>query len=211
MSLAVFQFEGTTLLSRSEFRPEESRMKQRRQLIRQPWRDEKIHDNGFSCPMHILATAVTKLQQTSATVATKPRMEILVMIGRAIVPLIFGIVLLSAGIGLVEGMLIPGLGVVLVLVVILGVASFAASYASRRELSLSYLPEASTVLALYVAVEFLAGAGLAFIGISNLIFDVKGLDWSLAAITVFGLLLVTDSFLLYRRDMKQDVGKKKDV
>ena len=138
-------------------------------------------------------------------------MEMPVMIARAIVPLILGIVFLGVGIVLVEGMLIPDLGVVLIFVVVLGVAFFAASYAFRRELSSSYLPESSTVLALYVAVEFLAGAGLAFIGTSNLIFDVKGLDWSLAAISVFGLLLVTDSLLIYRRDIKQEVRKKKDV
>ena len=78
-------------------------------------------------------------------------------------------------------------------------------------MSVSYLREASTALALYVAVEFLAGAFLVFIGISNLVFDVKGFDWGLVAITVFGLLLVTDSLFLYRRGFKQVVGEKKEV
>jgi len=73
----------------------------------------------------------------------------------------------------------------------------------NRALSVYYQTEASTALALYVAVEFLVGAYLVFIGISNLVFDVKGFDWGLAALTVFGLLLVTDSLLLYRRGFKQ--------
>jgi len=73
----------------------------------------------------------------------------------------------------------------------------------NRAFSVSYQTEASTALALYVAVEFLVGAFLVFIGISNLVFDVKGFDWGLVALTVFGLLVVTDSLLLYRRGFKQ--------
>jgi len=79
------------------------------------------------------------------------------------------------------------------------------------KLSVSYLPESSIVLALCVAVEFLAGAYLVFMGIGNLVSPSEGLDWRLVAISAFGLLLATDSLLFYRRDFKQVAGKKKGV
>jgi hypothetical protein len=143
---------------------------------------------------------VIQPQQSFKAIAIQPYVASVTLVS-----LIVGIILTSAGIGVVE----YSLNSVFALFLILGVIFLAASFAARRVLSDSYLPEASTVLALYVAVEFLAGALLAFMGIGNLVFDVKGLDRSLAAITVFGLLLVTDSLLLYRRGFKQVLGKKK--
>ncbi|MEM4277342.1 MAG: hypothetical protein QXQ13_07680, partial [Thermoplasmata archaeon] len=120
--------------------------------------------------------------------------------------------LLTAGITLMvgasDGSWVPNLGIITVLVVTLGVVFFAVSYVSRRELISSRLNEASIVLGWYVALEFLAGVGLAFIGVGNLLLDVGRPDWSLVAIAVFGLLLVTDSWLTRSRDAKQDVRKK---
>lgn len=86
---------------------------------------------------------------------------------------------------------------------LVGVLFLTISFASRRQLSNPYLPGGSTALALCVAVEFIAGALLAYIGISNLIFDIRAFDWSLAAATVFGLLLIMDSLFLYRKEFKQ--------
>ena len=188
---------------------------------------------------------MTESQQTSRTVATKPRTIVLFLTAWSIGPLILGIMLISAVIGLAN-YLDSFVALVTILTIgFLGLMFLAASFATsralanpsslgfyqssmptspatpwltrwllrwferwlirwwNRALSVSYMREASTALALYVAVEFLAGAYLVFIGISNLVFDVKGFDWGLVALTVFGLLLVTDSLLLYRRGFKQ--------
>jgi len=119
--------------------------------------------------------------------------------------LILGILLTTLGIALLTSVL----GLIFLL---LGVIFLATSFGASRQLSVFlYLPEESTALALYVAVEFLAGAYLAFLGISNVLFESEARDWSLAAIAVFGLLLVTDSLLLYRRGFKQDLAKKNRV
>lgn len=71
--------------------------------------------------------------------------------------------MLTAGmtlmVGLADGTSVANLGMITVILIILGVVFFAASYASRRELISSHLTEASIVLGWYVAVEFLAGVG----------------------------------------------------
>jgi hypothetical protein len=126
-----------------------------------------------------------------------------------LVMLILGITLTTAGIAGVEDLPTSGLAVMILL--ILGVIFLAISFVARRGLSDPYLPESSTVLALYVPVEFLAGALLVYIGIVNTVFDSETLHWSFAAVAGFGLLLVTDSLLLYRRDIKQVAGKRKGV
>jgi hypothetical protein len=156
--------------------------------------------------MTIMAITVTQSQQASEAVSLKPRTSMLyqrAMILVLLILLVLGILLTTAGIAL----LTSDLGLIFLLVgAILLVSSFAAS----RQLSVFlYLPEESTALALYVAVEFLAGACLAFLGVSNFLFESGARDWSLAAIAVFGLLLVTDSLLLYRRGFRQDLGKEK--
>jgi len=92
----------------------------------------------------------------------------------------------------------------------LGVVFLAVSFAASRQLSVFlHLPDESTAIALYVAVEFLAGIALGFVGVGNVVFDSEAIDWSLVAIAVFGLLLVADSLLLYRRGFRQDSGKGK--
>lgn len=135
----------------------------------------------------------------------------MVMLGMTfatLVMLILGIMMTTAGLVFVEDLRTSGLGLFL----ILGVIFLTISFGARRGLSDPYyLPESSTVLALYVAVEFLAGAVLAFIGISNIVFDSEELEWGLVATSTFGLLLATDSLLLYRRDIKQFAGKSKGV
>ena len=142
----------------------------------------------------------------------------MVMLGMTcatLVMLILGIMLIIVGIAAVEDLLTsPRSTYTLVgyaLILILGGIFLAISFAARRGLTESYLPESSTVLALYVAVEFLAGALLVYIGIVNTVFDSETLHWSFAAVAGFGLLLVTDSLLLYRRDFKQVAGKSKGV
>lgn len=155
-------------------------------------------------------TRVSESQQTSKAVATHPRTLTLAMIGSTLTPLILGIIFTATGIVL----LTSGLALLLVLasvLLILGVIFIAvSSFATRRGLmSDPHLPEASTALALYVAVEFLAGALLAYMGIGNLPpFNSEGPVWFPAAFAAFGLLLVTDSLLIYRGGFKQDLGKK---
>jgi hypothetical protein len=122
-----------------------------------------------------------------------------------VVPLILGITMIVAGIALMGSIL--GLAFLTV-----GVVFFAASFAGRQQFVVFlYLPGESAAIALYVAVEFLAGVALGFIGGSNIVFDSKAIDWSLVAIAMFGLLLMIDSFLLYRRGFRQDLGKEKKV
>ena len=157
---------------------------------------------------------MTNSQQTSKAVTTQPRMVMLGMTFATLVMLILGIMLIIVGIAAVEDLLTSPRStytpVGYALILILGGIFLAISFAARRGLTESYLPESSTVLVLYVAVEFLAGALLAYIGIANIVFDSEALYWSLP-IGVFGLLLVTDSLLLYRRDFKQVAGKSKGV
>jgi len=97
------------------------------------------------------------------------------------------------------------------LFLILGVVLLVISFGSRHGVTVYLVPGSSTMLALYVAVEFLAGALVAYIGIANLVDDSEGQFNNFVAVTVFGLLLVSDSLLYYYRGFKQDVGKKKGV
>ena len=80
----------------------------------------------------------------------------------------------------------------------------------RRKTTELYLPESATVLALNVAVEFMIGAWLAVVGITNFDADAgpEGLPWSFITITVLGTLLVVDSALLYRSHFNRAGGKK---
>ena len=119
--------------------------------------------------------------------------------------LILGIMMTTAGIAL----MVSDIGLALFT---LGTVFLAFSFAGSRQLSgFVYLPGESTVIALYIALEFLVGAALGFVGISNAVFDSEAFEWSLAAIAMFGLLLVADSLLLYRRGFKQDLRKEKGV
>ena len=151
--------------------------------------------------------------ETPKTVILPPRIATFYPIIAVLAPFILGIIMTIAGIGMVQGLQtsgfdsISGLGVILLA---LGVLFLGVSFAGSRHLSI-YLPEEWTALALYVAVVFLAGAFLAFIGTSNFVFDSRGSDWSFVAIAVFGLLLVTASLVLYRKGFEQGMEKKKGV
>ncbi|MBU1159299.1 MAG: hypothetical protein KKE24_08165 [Candidatus Thermoplasmatota archaeon] len=148
----------------------------------------------------MLETDLTRPQQSS-----KPRITNSYASSVILVPLILGIMMTAAGISL----MISDLGLIFFA---LGVVFLVVSFAASRQLSaFLYLPGESTVMALYVAVEFLAGAALVFVGFSNIVFDSEVFDSSLVAIAMFGLLLVSDSLLLYRRGFKQDLGKEKKV
>jgi hypothetical protein len=147
-----------------------------------------------------MAIDLTRPQQSS-----KPMVTYFYSPSMIVVPLILGITMIVAGIALVGSIL--GLAFLT-----FGVVSFAASFAARRQFCVFlYLPGESAAIALYVAVEFLAGVALGFIGGGNIAFDSKAIDWSLVAIAMFGLLLMIDSFLLYRRGFRQDLGKGKKV
>lgn len=148
----------------------------------------------------VLATTLTESRQSSKAGGTHPYAVSVIL-----VTLILGILMTAAGIAL----MISDLGLIFFA---LGVVFLAVSFAASRQLSaFLYLPGESTVMALYVAVEFLAGAALGFVGVSSVVFDSEVLDWSLVAIAMFGLLLVADSLLLYRRGFKQDLGNERKV
>jgi len=85
---------------------------------------------------------------------------------------------------------------------IAGVAFLAISFTARHYLSPNSLPGSSTMLALFFVLEFLLGARFAAIGIMGLVSSSTGVSTALKLMTVFGLLLVTDSLLLYRREFK---------
>jgi hypothetical protein len=71
----------------------------------------------------------------------------------------------------------------------------------------------NTTLILKCCYVFLtSGALIAFIGIGNLPpFNPEGPVWFHAALAMVGLLLVTDSVLVYRRGFMQVLEKKKGV
>ena len=167
----------------------------------------------------MMATTVTKSQQTSKAVATQPRMATLIMLAKALIPLVLGVVFVFLGAGVTEVALsgaissrtiLLGPGVVSL---VFGISFLVVFFHVRRQAADLNLLESSTALALIVAVEFLIGASLAVVGVSNFnpASGSEGLPWSLATDTVLGLLLVTDSVLLYRREFKQGAGKSKEV
>ena len=95
---------------------------------------------------------------------------------------------------------------------VLGVVFLTTSFIGSRRLStFLYRPEESTAMALYVAVEFLAGAALELVAVGNIVFDSEAVDWNLVAIAVFGMLLMVDSVLLYHRGFRKNPGREKGV
>lgn len=133
----------------------------------------------------------------------------LVLIASTLGSLILGIMFIGTAIAVGKGLWTSGLGIYLVIGVLFLVASLGARTSWMHGYGGSYLQETSVMLALYVAVEFLAGALLAYVGIANLVSASEGLDWSFVAFAIFGLVLVTDSILFYRSGFKQSVGKSK--
>jgi len=115
--------------------------------------------------------------------------------------LISGIGLVVAGIaiGEVANLWTSGLGVIPVV----GVLFLAVSVGARYTWIDAHLPEASIALALFVAIEFLAGVVLAYIGLTNLISEGTRVDWILVGLFVFGVLLTVDSIVFYRKAFRQ--------
>jgi len=145
------------------------------------------------------------LQENANPVPLGPR--IAEQFGRAwiLVMLVLGIFFTTIGIVSVSASLTSAPDLLLILGVVLLVISFG----SRHGVTVYLVPGSSTMLALYVAVEFLAGALVAYSGIANLVFDSEVQSNNFVAVTGFGLLLVSDSLLYYRRSFRQVVGKNK--
>lgn len=127
--------------------------------------------------------------------------------------LILGILFTTLAIGLSEGFLASPASLCIVIFWVLGILFLVASFATRHDLNLYnlYMPYSATVLILYVAVEFLGGGYLVFLGVSNQISNLEAIDWSLIGVTAFGLVLVVDSWLFYRRALKKDLTVMKKV
>jgi len=135
------------------------------------------------------------------------------MIGVVLGLFILGILFTTLAIGLSEGFLSSPASLCIVIFWVLGILLLVASFATRHNLNLYglYAPFSSTALALYVAVEFVGGGYLVFLGVSNQISNLGAIDWSLLGVAGFGLVLVVDSWLSYRRAFKKDLTVKKEV
>jgi len=95
---------------------------------------------------------------------------------------------------------------ILIAFMVLGLFCLAASLFIRQRLTITRDPSSSTVLALYVGIEFLAGAFLVYVGIGNLVTNSGG-PLGMIAIAVLGALLIFDCVLLYRREFKSPSSK----
>ena len=115
--------------------------------------------------------------------------------------LLAGIILVGAGIGVgeVADLWSSGYGMILAVGVVFLVGSVGARYVWID----TYLPEVSLFLALYIAIELLAGAMIAYVGIMNVVFEDAAGDGILLAFTLFGLFLMADSLLFYRKAFKR--------
>jgi hypothetical protein len=171
----------------------------------------------FTPPSGPIIRAVKPLPvvETSKVAPLKPGTAVFYQMASRLgllIPLILGIFLIFVGF---VGIAAPKDQLLALVLLILGGIFLAESLAGRRQVSFYYFPESSTALALYVAVEFLAGAVLAYSGIANLVSYLvspsEGFDWSFVAVSAFGLLLATDSLIFYRRDIRQFTGKSKGV
>lgn len=89
------------------------------------------------------------------------------------------------------------------LAIIFGVVLLIASFRSSRQWIIQSPPSRSTLPALYIAVEFIAGSYLVFLGIVNQVIDLRVFDVGLTLVALLGVALVVDSLLLYNRGFKQ--------
>ena len=103
-----------------------------------------------------------------------------------------GIVLICIGAAFTEEWLVPGLAILVTGSVFLG-----ATLVGAHRIAASTLPEESAPVALLIPVEFLAGAFLACVGLGNLVLDAQDLTTGITVLAVLGLLLVSDSLVLY--------------
>lgn len=152
------------------------------------------------CPLG--ATTTNDKAATKGTVASATAARLATPFMLVFSPLFFlaaGIMLVCAGIVFVAESISLASSSVLVFGAILLIGAFS----SRRAISEVELDEATTGLALFVTAEFLAGAFLAFIGVSNLILDRSSMDYGLVALEVFGLVMVCDSLFFYRSAFKR--------
>lgn len=102
------------------------------------------------------------------------------------------------GSGLIEGATLYA-SVAIVFGAVLTIASFGSS----REWIVRSPPSPSVLPALYIAVEFIAGSSLIFLGVVNQLVDLKAFDLGLTFAAVLGAVLVVDSLLLYTRGFRQ--------
>lgn len=115
------------------------------------------------------------------------------------IPLTLGITLFTAG--MLSAVPIVG-AALLTLGVVLLVASF---IASRQLNALIYTPQEATIMALYVAVEFMSGCALLSIAGSSIVLD-SILDLTTEGVIGLGIWLMLDSTLLYRRGLRAPLG-----
>lgn len=126
-------------------------------------------------------------------------MPIFAMMGVTIFALLSGVALTAVGIVFIEEIWTSGLGIFL----IVGLLILVSSFGMRRSLIELRQGDATTTLALYVLIEFLAGASILFIGAGPTIIDPSHREWGFVGLAVFGLILVVDSVLFYRRIFKK--------
>jgi hypothetical protein len=112
-----------------------------------------------------------------------------------LIPMAIGILMVFLGIGVGENVDLwtSGLGVIPVLGAVLIITAFGA----RQSIAKTAIADWTVGLALFVAVEFLAGVAISITMIAGIV--LWGLDWVSGTLTVFGLLLTTDSLIFYRR------------
>lgn len=109
-----------------------------------------------------------------------------------IIPLGIGIVLICIGAAFTEEWRVPGLALLVAGSMFLG-----ATLVGAHRGAASILPEESVPVALLIPVEFLAGTLLACVGFGNMVFDAQGFATSMTVVAMLGLLLLSDSLILY--------------
>lgn len=150
-----------------------------------------------------LVTARGSSQLRSRTEITSRRM-LIAMVGSTQIPLILGIMMTMLGVVLVfleELSVFSLLGVTLIGLGLLFMAvSSIATWRGLCDPNEPYFAEAGVAIALFVAVTFLFGTAMAFVGISNLPpLNSDGPAWFSGALSVLGLALVTVSIMVYRK------------
>lgn len=129
--------------------------------------------------------------------AAKTRFQLtLVLLG-----LVAGIILVGLGIGIgeVADLWSSGYGTILAI----GAVFLAIAVVARYVFLDTFLPEVSLFLALFVAIELIAGAMITYVGIMNVLFENAGEDLILLAFTLFGLFLIADSLIFYRKAFRR--------
>ena len=108
--------------------------------------------------------------------------------------LIIGLIMTAAGVALIEEVWTSGIGIYLILGVLFLVCSFGMRYSLTKDIQ----TKASTALAQYIFIEFMAGAGFAIVAAMQIL-DKTDNRWGVYGLIVFGIALILDSFVFYRR------------